>query len=107
MAWQIIGLNPISLRQKTIVSINAHVSSQTSIKYGVLQGSVLGPLLFLICVSDLNCAKEFCKVHHFADDKSLLHFSKPVNKLDKYINLEYQELSMILLKSEIMLTLMR
>ena len=72
---------------------SSHVSNQTSIKYGVLQGSVLGPLLFLICISDLNCAKTFCKVHHFADDKNLLHFSKPVNKLNKYINLDMKNLT--------------
>ena len=36
--------------RKQFVSINGHVSNQTSVKYGVPQGSVDGPLLFLICI---------------------------------------------------------
>ena len=74
--------------RKQFVSINGHISNQASVKYGVPQGSVLGPLFFLIYNNDLNLAIKFCKVHHFADDTDLFHFSKLVNKLNKYINLD-------------------
>ena len=79
--------------RKQFVSINGHISNQTSVKYGVPQGSVLGPLLFLIYINELNLAIKFCKVHHFADDTNLLHFSKSVNKLNKYINLDMKNLT--------------
>ena len=79
--------------RKQFVSINGHVSNQTSIKYGVPQGSVHGPLLFLIYINDLNHAIKFCKVHHFADDTNLLHFSKLVNKVNRYINLDMKNLT--------------
>ena len=75
-------------RRKQFASINGHISNQTSVKYGVPQGSVLGPLLFLININDLNLAIKFCKVHQFADDTNLLRFSKSVNKFNKYINLD-------------------
>ena len=71
--------------RKQFVSINGRISTKTSVKYGVSQVSVLGPLLFLIYIADVNLVK-FCKAHHFADDTNLLHFSKSVNKLNKYIN---------------------
>ena len=79
--------------KKQFVSINGHVSNKVSVKYGVPQGSVLGPLLFLIYINDLNHAIKFCKVHHFADDTNLVHFSKSANKLNKYINIEMKNLT--------------
>ena len=79
--------------RKHFVSINGHVSNKASVKYGVPQGSVLRPLLFLIYTNDLNNAIKFCKVHHFADDTNLVHFSKSANKLNKYININMKNLT--------------
>ena len=79
--------------RKQFVSINGHVSNKASVKYGVPQSSVLGPLLFLIYINDLNHAIKFCKVHHFADDTNLVHFSKSANKLNKYINTDMKNLT--------------
>ena len=54
---------------------------------GVPQCSVLGPLLFLLYINDLNQAIKFCKVHHFADDTNLLYLDKSIKKLDKLVNI--------------------
>ena len=59
----------LSNRQQ-FVSINNSASSLKSISIGVPQGSILGPLLFLIYVNDLTNA-AFCQPRLFADDTCL------------------------------------
>ena len=52
-------------------SVNGHMSSFKSISYGVPQGSILGPLLFIIYMNDLpSCVKE-AEITMYADDTSL------------------------------------
>ena len=57
-----------------------------------LQGSVLGPLLFLLYINDLNQAIKFCKVPHFADDNNLLYLGKSIKKLNKLVNYDLKNL---------------
>ena len=61
--------------KKQFVSINGYKSNLADVKCGVPQGSILGPLLFLIYVNDLHVAIKYSEVHHFADDTNLLHFN--------------------------------
>ena len=68
------------------VSINGYESGLATLNCGVPQGSVLGLLLFLLYINDLNQAIKFCKVHHFADDTNLLCLSNSIKKLDKLVN---------------------
>ena len=49
------------------VSINGYESGLAAINFSVPQGLVLGDLLILLYIKDLNQAIKFCKVHHFAD----------------------------------------
>ena len=55
-------------------------------KYGVPQGSVLGPLLFILFINDLHKVVEFSTVHHFADDTNILLTEKSLKKMNRYIN---------------------
>ena len=74
--------------RQQFVSINGLNSKSQSMNYGVPQGSVLGPLLFLIYINDLNKAIKFCTTHHFADDTNLLYVDNSMKKIQKYVNLD-------------------
>ena len=74
------------------VSINGFDSSLAAINCGIPQGSILGPLLFLLYINDLNHTIKFCKVHHFADDTNLLCMSNSVKKLNKLVNADLKHL---------------
>jgi len=58
--------------RRQFVSILGKKSSESFMLHGVPQGSVLGPLLFLIYVNDLHCAIKFSIINHFADDTNIL-----------------------------------
>ena len=54
--------------------------------------SVLGPLLFLLYVNDLQRAIKFCKVHPFADGTNLLFLTNSIKKLNRLINIDLKNL---------------
>ena len=74
------------------VFINGYDSGLAAINCGVPQGSVLGPLLFLLYINDLNQAIKSCKVHHLADDTNLLCRSNSIKKLNKQVNADLKHL---------------
>ena len=75
------------------VSINGFDSNVNAICCGVPQGSILGPLLFLIYINDLYFATKYCKVHHFAGDTNLLNFNNSIKKINKQVGHDLKYLS--------------
>ena len=78
--------NSYLTNRKQFVSINGFNSNNQLMNYGVPQGSVLGPLLFLVYINDLHKAIKYSTVHHFADDTNLLVVGKDIFKIQKQIN---------------------
>ena len=65
-------LQKLSQRQNSVYNLNNERSESQTIKYGVPQDSIIGPLLFLIYINDLSWLIKNSKIHHFADDTNLL-----------------------------------
>ena len=82
---------------------NEYNSDLVPIDCGVPEGSVLGPLIFLVYTDDLPKAIQHSKVHHFADDTCLFHTSKSVKNLNKLVdhNMKYSNNSLSANKSQL------
>ena len=70
------------------VSVNNHSSQLGGITCGVPQGSVLGPLLFLIYINDLTNVSKVLSFFLFADDTNIYYESENIIKLKDKINKE-------------------
>ena len=74
------------------VSLENFFSEKGQLDYGVPQGSILGPLLFLIYINDIPQALSKCDVYLYADDTSLLFMDKDIEKIEKVLNEEFASL---------------
>ena len=70
--------------RKQHVTVSGQISDNALIEFGFPQGSVLGPLLFLIYINQLNQAIKFSRVHHFADNTNLLLVDNYLKKINKH-----------------------
>ena len=81
---------------KQEVVLNSQHSSWTDILAGVRQGSVLGLLLFLICINNLFDGLQ-CNPKLFADDSSLLttmrNINRATNDLDNDLKINHPPLN--------------
>ena len=73
--------------REQIVPINGVMSAAARVQYSVPQGSVLGPILFILCVTPLDAIiKRHSIDHHaYADDTQLQH-SCPVDQVQGSIS---------------------
>ena len=74
--------------RKQYVSVNGSNSNLLQISCGVPQGSVLGPLLFLLYINDLPNVSKKLKFYLFADDTNIYCESSDLSNLIKIVNRE-------------------
>ena len=91
--------------RKQYVSILGFNSAYSTLHHGVPQGSVLGPLLFLIYINDLHKAIKFSTVYHFADDTNLLRIDNSYNTIQSHVNQDLKCLYKWLLANKISLNI--
>ena len=96
----------LSNRQQ-FVSISGYSSESRPVEFGVPQGSVLGPLLFLLYINDLPNAIENSQTNLFADDTCLLSCDSDLKSLELKVNTDLVKLSAWLLANKISLNAMK
>ena len=79
--------------RKQYVTYNGTSSATRNIIYGVPQGSILGPLLFLIYINDLCDVCKYTTPILFADDTNLFCNGSDLEALETNINQELTKIS--------------
>ena len=79
---------------KQFIGYNANIKSNLlDVVYGVPQGSILGSLLFLLCINDLPQALKLFDPIMFADDTNLFYSGKDIHSLFNTVNNDLSNIS--------------
>ena len=79
--------------RKQYVSYNSHESQLEDIVCGVPQGSILGPLLFILYVNDITYTSNVLDFILFDDDTTILYSHENIESKIDVLNVELKEVS--------------
>ena len=79
--------------RQQIVKYNGVQSDKMTIKSGIRQGFVLGPLLFLLYINDIENCSEFVSSILFADDTNILYSHTCLKTLNTIIQVELDKIA--------------
>lgn len=91
--------------RKQIVKYNNELSDPTTLLCGVPQGSILGPILFLIFFDDFEKCLQNCKTIQFADDTVIYISEKSIAEVQTKLNEDLAQIASYLQTNELIINL--
>jgi len=89
--------------RKQYVMLDDAKSTCKTITMGVPQGSVLGPILFLIYINDMYKSTADVQFIHFADDTTVFKSSKNTHELEQLVNKSLSDIDKWLISNRLSL----
>ena len=107
--WELINewFRSYLLKRTQVTVVGNRSSNKSFITCGVPQGSVLGPLFFLLYFNDIYCSSKKLKFYLFADDTNILHSHKDLKILEKEMNVELHNVYQWLVSNKLTLNLIK
>ena len=93
------------LHRKMRVNYKGTLSTPIPIHCGILQGSILGPLLFLLHFNELPSLLKSCKMIMYADHTVLYYSDKDMKEIEKVLSQDLCTVSKWLQENELVLNL--
>ncbi len=90
--------------RKQFTDVNGQHSEFENVTCGVPQGSILGPLLFLVYVNDMSASVQ-CELYLYADDSALLTTGKSIEHIESVLEGELKNVSKWLIDNKLSLHL--
>ena len=90
-----------------VCSVNGKLSNPRIVSCGVPQGSILGPLLFLVYINDLPNCLQFTSARLFADDMNITVSGKSIEEMERTINLDLLNVKEWLLANKLSLNIVK
>lgn len=90
--------------REQVVDVEGTLSSPLKLTCGVPQGSILGPLFFLLYVNDMPSAID-CHLFLFADDSAILVSHKDKSEVERLLSVQLSKLSVWLADNKLSLHL--
>lgn len=86
-------------------NLNNHLSSTSSLNFEVPQGSIIGPLLFLIYINDLPNCLSLGSPRMYADDTNVTFAASDMLGLETQINTELKSINLWLKPNKLSLNM--